>query len=739
MHAVHNVVHANKMHRETLMNAGPWRLVFVLALAGLLSGCGGGGGDGAAGNGSASGGAGGGNASNALAFTTANAGRVAGYPLWASELMLRIAQTVSEEVAAAAGQSAATVTTVDCSSGALQRSWADKDSNGTLGAGDEITLDFSACAREPLARSAQGRITVVLDSATGSDNFVARVVLPAPGLVLAAVVGTPGPADFRVSGQTRLELSRSELQHAMLLGGGSDDAIDFDFPGASFAADRITAFRFEKTHHWDEARTLLDIRMHYECPELGGSFDVSMPTPLRSWLDELPEPGPQQGSFVMRGRGGDLVSVAIGSASRGPSDLSVTLDLAGDGSVDARGEGTWEGIGLVSGVFFADYTPGGRGNTYAYNPDEFTLRLPYAGGSTLPVNTTFSLQFTRPVAGAEAWRWRLMEQGRLDQMPTAGVEVPVQAELHGALIVLKPTQPLRYSHRYELLVDTGESTPNGQQMRATTGGTLSRYGGSIGGFTTPDILKPQSNLTAHWTLMAGTTVEAVGVPPPSGAPAGIRYQWTQLGGTPLMIDKPDERSTLIGLAPGASGVGSATVRLTVSMPGDGNSESAEFVLRTVADTGGAWLSRLRVPMNLEDWFTPPKELWSGPAVGTLTASQQGARLSLAYAETADPTHPNGNWSLELSSADGQPLRPGIYANAYSSGWYERPAGVPTLDLVSGQIRPSSVQGSFVIHELEVDSAGRITRLALDFTAPQGSGPVSSSGAIRINSTWALPP
>jgi hypothetical protein len=426
-----------------------------------------------------------------LAFTTTNAGRVAGYPLWASELMLRIGEAVREEVAAAARQSGATVTSVDCTSGTLQRSWADKDGNGKLSAGDEITLDFEACAREPLARSAQGRIAVVLDSVTSSGDFIARVVLPAPGMVLAAVVGTPGPTDFLVSGKTRMELSRSKLRHALLIGGGSDDEIAFDFPGASFAADRITAFRLEKTHRWDEARTQLDIRMHYDSPELGGSFDVSMPTPLRSWLDELPEPGAQQGSFAMRGRGSDLVSVAIGSASGGPSDLSVTLDLAGDGSVDARGDGTWEGVGLVSGVFFADYTPGGRGDTYAYTPNEFTLRTPFVGGSELGVDTIFSLQFTRPVAGAAAWRWRLLDQGRLDQMPTAGTQVPVEVELNGALITLKPAEPLSYSNRYELVVDTGEPTAKGQLMRATTGGTLSRFGGIIGTFTTPNLLNPQ--------------------------------------------------------------------------------------------------------------------------------------------------------------------------------------------------------------------------------------------------------
>jgi len=710
----------------------------TLALVGLMSACGGGG-SGSGGGGDSTGGA---DTSTSLAFTTANAGRVGGYPLWASELMMRVGQAVSEEVAAAAGQPSGTVTTVRCSSGELQRAWADKDGNRTLGAGDEITLDFSACAREPLARSAQGRMTILLESANGTGDFVARVVLPAPGMVLAAVIGTPGPSDFRVSGQTRVELSRSELHQTLLISGSTNDTIAFDFPGASFAADRLTAFRFEKTHRWDEARTFLSIGMNYDCPELGGTFVVSMPAPLRSWLDELPEPGPEQGSFRMRGRGGDLVSIVIGNASRGPADLSLTLDVGGNGTAEGRGEGTWGGIGLVSGVFFADYTPGGRGNAFAYSASEFSLRPPLAGGATRPVDTSMTLQFTRPVAGAANWRWRLVDMGRLDQMPRAGAEVPMQAEVFGARIKLKPSQALRYSRRYELLVETGEPTSDGQRMRATTGGTFSRFGGQIGTFTTPDILNPQSSLVANQTLKINQTMEAVALPPPEGAPAGIRYQWTQLSGTPLTIERANERSALMTLSPGANGVGSATLRLTVSLDSPGNSESADFVLRTVgdtSDTSSAWLSRLRVQRNLEDWFTPPKESWSGPAVGTLTARQEGARLRLTYEEAADPTNAQANWSLELGSANGEPLRPGLYANAYSSTWFERPPGVPTLDLVSGPIRPSSVRGEFILHELEVDGAGRITRLALDFTAPQGSGPVTSSGAIRINSNRALPP
>jgi hypothetical protein len=53
------------------------------------------------------------------------------------------------------------------------------------------------------------------------------------------------------------------------------------------------------------------------------------------------------------------------------------------------------------------------------------------------------------------------------------------------------------------------------------------------------------------------------------------------------------------------------------------------------------------------------------------------------------------------------------------------------------VRPSSVRGEFIIHELVVDSAGRLTQLALDFAAPQGAGP-TAAGAVCINSRVPMP-
>jgi len=324
-----------------------------------------------------------------------------------------------------------------------------------------------------------------------------------------------------------------------------------------------------------------------------GISDQRARTTVRlSWLDTVPEPGPQQGEFRMLGRGGDEARVQVATnAAPAFADLGGWLDQGGDGRREVVLTGTWLGAGIASGVLFADYTRMGKGGAYAYNPQEFTIRPAFVGSSVLPTDATFTLQFT-----------------------------------------VRPVKALLYSRRYELRVDTGEPSENGQLMRATTGGTLSVFAGSIGRFTTPDFLNPQSTLAGRPTLKAGTPLEVSAFPLPAGTNVNVRYQWAQVSGTPITISQAGGRVAVIALGAGARGIGSSTVRLSVQLDGTDQTESADFVLRTVADTSDPWFSRLRAPMGLQDAFTPPEELWSGPAVGSLSASQEADRLTLSYVE-----------------------------------------------------------------------------------------------------------
>ncbi len=678
-----------------------------------------------------------------LAFTPTNAGRVAGYPLWSTEMILRVAQIVSEDIASPPGYGHPQ----GCpSGGSLQRNWTDSDGDGVLSAGDEISLVYDQCSRHPLTRGISGAATVKLSHAAANGDFDAQLALPQPGVAIGYTTGLAGRSDFRISGRTRLTVSRNELRHSLTVGNDSESAIEIAFPGEPHAADRMTALRISKTHRWEEARTHVALQMRFDSPELGGAFDVATPAPLVAWLDTYPEPHEQQGEIQMRGRGGDEVRLrVVGAGSLSTTELRGWMDQGGDGVRELELTGTWSDVGAVSGVMFADYTRFGRGGAYAFSSSEFTMRRAFVGASTLPVDTDFVFQFTRPVANASGWQWRLLDRGRLDQAPSAGTEVAVNVEANGARIRVRPAQALLYSRRYELRVETGEPTPDGQLMRATTGGELSVFAGFIGEFFTPDYLRPMASLVERPTLKAGVPLDVSATLPLGDVPSGLRHRWSVLRGSGVVIAQPEARATTLTLAPEAVGIGSATVRLTVGLDGVDQTESADFVIRTVADTSGAWFSRLRIPRDLSNRLAEPEETWSGPAVGSLTAHLMGDRIVLDHVEAADPQHPNGNWRIELRSADGQALRPGRYANAYASDGFMRPPNVPTLDLSSGSIagggvRMSATNGEFVIHALQVDDAGRITRLALDLVAPQNeAGLVVARASVRIDSGHALPP
>lgn len=351
-------------------------------------------------------------------------------------------------------------------------------------------------------------------SASSNGDFDARLVVAAPGVAIVYTTGLPGRSDFRITGQVRLAVSRTALRQSLTIGDGADSAISIDFPGSTVGPDRVTALRIGKTHRWDEARTHIELQMRFDSSELGGAYNVATITPLKSWLDTVPEPGSQQGEIRMLGRGGDEARVQVAThLAPGSAEIGGWLDQGGDGTREVQLTGTWLGAGIASGVLFADYTRWAKGNPCGYAPDEFTMRPAFVGNSTVPTDSAFTIQFTRPVANAAGWRWWLLDRGRPDQLPTSGAEVPVTVEVVGAQITLRPLAPLLYSRRSQLRVETGEATPTGQLMRATTGGALSVFAGNIGDFTTPDHLNPQSTLAARLTLKAGGSLEVAGVAP----------------------------------------------------------------------------------------------------------------------------------------------------------------------------------------------------------------------------------
>jgi hypothetical protein len=712
-------------------------LAAVLCL--LLAACGGGGGGGGEPPAAAppappppTGGAG------RLAFTVANAGRVAGYPLWAGEHALRLGEALGREVEELRAQPVAE-SSGDCGTvGRFRRSWDDRDGSGSLSAGDTVRVSYDRCSRFEVLFRAQGTALITVRSLAPLGAAVLDLGFDGAGMATEADVVDPRQVGLQLTGQTRLELLRTPMLYGLVLGGGDGDELVFDIPGLPVPPDRMTAFRLEKNQRWDEARTVLALRMLYSSPELGGSFDVATPAPLRAWLDELPAPFTGQGSVEMRGAGGDVVRLFVEGPGWPAGELGLELDQSGDGRIEGRGSGRWSDIGLVAGFFFRDVSTATNPPAITQGLGGFAMRRPVAVRPQ-PVDSHWRIQFTRMPLGAEGWRWRLLDLGRLPFQDGGEGEIPIAVEAQGAPFIVRPLAPLRYSRRYELRLDTGESEAQGAVVRDVTGDRLVLFGSQVFEASTPDILNPRILFTtAPALLFVGGEAGLVRWGTGETDLPGTTLRWSQLSGPPLSFSDRDGSPTTVRLVEAVRGVASATVTLTLSLP-DGTRETGTQVLRIVGEPDGPWTSRVRLRSPGAFGGPPARDLWGGPAVGTLEARVTDSGLQLRYVDLAGPAGPFTGWSLRLADSQGRPPLPGRTTGAWAAGSAGAPAGAPTLDFSTEADAFIPWDSEWDLHEIETDAEGRVTRLALDFTVRGVGDYVAIPGWVRLNSTRPPPP
>lgn len=673
----------------------------------------------------------------ALAFTIDNAGRVAGYPLWATDAALRVGQLLGDDLTEVARRPRAEPSVACTSGGTLVRSWRDADGNGEASAGDTVTLRYTACARPPMADQVSGTLTVVLQRLDPAGGWTASVTIVERMEVVPPRVRPTEETPFLLWGSFELTRVVETLRFAIRLAGTGSDGMQLAVPFDPARPDRLSEFVIEKSLLWNEARVTLSARMRYSSDELGGSFDAATTAPIRAWFDALPALDTPQGAFEMRGRQGDLVRLSIVGSGTGTEDqLAVEFDQGGDGSIQGRGSATWFGARLSTDFLFADTTPGGAGRVVQQGTTAFVLRnLPELPGP-VPVDAPLRLQFTRPPADA-GWTWRLVERGRVTGAPTEGADVPIQVERNGALVTVRPLAPLRYSRRYELVVRTGDAPGGVERYFAVTGESFARDGAVLLGFGTANILDATpafSGADNPFALLAGRQGWLAARPRAADAPP-VTYRWTAVGGTPLLIQQPDAATTAVSLAPGSTGVGMARVRLTLTLA-SGEQDSELVDIRTVADTPADWVSSLRLPSPIPE-FVFDWTAWFGPSVATLSATLRDGWLRLAVEETALRGALYPDWTLDVAAPAGQVLGVGRYLDAWSSLVPEAPAGAPRLEHSRRGVPFAPVGSTFEVLELVVAPDGSVLRLALDAWVSTTGGLTPTLVSIRLNS--AVPP
>ena len=238
------------------------------------------------------------------------------------------------------------------------------------------------------------------------------------------------------------------------------------------------------------------------------------------------------------------------------------------------------------------------------------------------------------------------------------------------------------------------------------GNVLTLYAGNVASFQTPDTLRPAIAWSGD-ALISASARTSLSAAESTAARAIVGYRWTQLGGTPLSFGTPGSaQSTVSWGAAAPAGIELIPIELVIT---DAAGET-EHTRLTITAANLAGMSRI-----LYFRSTPGDFIGAGQTrvYSEGTGSWDALPVNSGYVALnyRDAGFPNGEWwSLTLGTADGAPLHIGSYEGAgrFPGG------GVNGLDFFGTGHGCNATSGRYSVLDLQADTAGTITRLAVDF-------------------------
>jgi hypothetical protein len=700
------------------------RAAAVTVAAATLVGCGGGGGGGGGGSAPANPPAA---VDGRATLTAANTERAVATAVWALALPLTLVRQLNEDLLALHDERLAEVTTV-CSGvqpGRVERRWTDADANRRLSPGDSVEWRIVRCNREAWNGDAEATalVRVRLTRVGASANFgVAGTVEFAEPLVAPNLL--EAPAGARLSGSFDFEAQRTATTIELRASSSARDDLRVDVPGNT-ESHSLRGFAVSKLVSMSSARIEWTARGTLDSSDLGGPVEVSTPTPLRAFLDTVPERHAGQGQVVLRGRAN--AQVRLGAGPGDGRQWSAEFDADGDGGSDAVVAGPWgtpEGILTLrarkDGFIFHDPRSRALAELRAFDAADLRIAPIYHREGALRAGQVFQVQFNRPIQAASFPTTLLLNE--VDCSGYGVGERRVQAyalAIDGALVTLTPPQPFKWCSTVDLRSASG--VPSGSVLAAAGGGSVPASAlTNQGAFIQPVLLaSPQSDRTLltdsqPLTLDARVSGDIV---------RAERWQWSRVSGPEVVFSAPQAATTTLQLAPGASGAAPLRVRLTVENI-LGEASTRDLLIDTLVPHPNARFAVVRLGIQGQS----RDQLFADGPDGALSVSGSGPALSANWIRNGNFfTSFNLNLLFELTV----PLVPGRYPLPVPGGW-------PQLTLGGNDVVvPCRGSGELTIHALRRDADGGIVELALDAVRDCGA-PLLQAVSLRLNSAHPLP-
>lgn len=591
---------------------------------------------------------------------------------------------------AATATSSSTLTKPCGSNGSQTIIFSDNDGNARVSAGDKLVVTYAYCYSKELDGIVDGTMS-------------ATFATPANGQQLSGTLSfSPGFGDHtsipreELGGSLRFDYASGEVSKLLRV---SSDVQAFNMvytDGAVTKTDIITALDAQHELRIDTARATTSMRYRLASNLLGGSIDVSTTTPLRSWFDTLPDAG----ELTVTGAGNSKASLRV-NPNPAMTNFNVLLGDTVVTSLPSSGTGyLWSsGAWLAQNASLASYT---------IKPDlpaSFKVLIEPDTANMAP-NGALTWTYTRTLGTP------LLRDAQFREVGSGFVSIPGIISQNGAMLTVKPASQLKAGATYNLVFD--RMAPD--SVRDNAGNGLSTPFGTVEVKVKRTISASIDMLDSPALLLgpgATLTVDA-SKSSANGRPVSS-LQWRQLSGPALTIANPAAARLTLSTAAPAKGV--AVIELTVSNAAN-ETDKQQFSIDVLTDLSTALVfsytsgnGKVTIDSNAATAAPPYARYVADINAIDIGSTKTMQRLLLGLPGTL-------RWQAGLSTSFGTGNSDGV------SGRY------------LGEYSCSSSNGNFRVLDFALDTAGNLSRVAIDLDENCAGGTVNKV-SIRYGSDMPL--
>lgn len=701
-----------------------WRLLLAAGFAALLGACGGGGG-----GGGATGGPTPSVREQPLVLTQQNVGGASAAPSATAETLLQFGQLAVDHVNRLASDPAGRPRAETCPNGGLvTTTLLDADLDHQPSTGDRLTVEWRDCGVPLVGSVLNGTMVVDLVSVGSVPSRLVGTLDLGGGVFVTDGTGSAPGLNAVLRGSLRFDSTRTTFRTSLRVTSTPADDFRLEFPsGGKTFIEAMRAFDVSKELLYDEARSVVSLALRLESDSLGGSVTATTPRVFKSYLNTHPE----EGGLEVRGAGAALIRVSPNFVVSNERYLA-ELDANGDGNFEAGGSVAW--IDAVQGYLWWDGVASPTWSTQPYATQNYqTTQFNYSvGGFVSPgVNDAFRLQFSRPPTPAPTLQFRFRDNGSTRGYDPVFQDIAANVAAQGAIYVMRPSRPLRHARSYNLEFSTdGVNWFGNITVQDALRNSLTVYS-AIGGFATADSMRAVIDSSGEVLVSPAASTQLSAANSISTLRPIASYGWSQLGGTPLVFSAPQSASTQVSWgAQRPSGLENVVVELTITDTA-GEVETARVTVSSLDPLPVGRVLYLRSTPG--DYVGGGKTVLVGDSTGNLSSNPLNSGYVTYNYFAADFS---SFWFLNLATADGAGLRAGAFENAVRAPFHNNANGLE----LSGPGGCSQIAGRFDVQEIETDSQGVISKLAVDFEQHCETAQAPPLfGSLRINSTFPIRP